>query len=161
MLSETITPAVKSHLEAQLSFYNDITKRMFDSAQQIVELHLHLSQTFIDELMAASQQLLSAKDPAEFASIMATQTQPAVEKVRAYQQRLSSILAGTQAELTKAAETHMPETSRTAVAVADELMRKASEETEKATQRQKEVIERIGKPLHRSDSTAKDQGRVH
>jgi phasin family protein len=161
MSSETITPAVKSHLEAQLSFCNDISKRILDSAQQIAELHLHLAQTFIDDLIAGSQQLLSVKDPTEFSAIMAAQTQPAVERMRAYQQRWSGILAGTQAELTKAAETHVPETSRTAAAVADEMLRKASEETEKAAQRQKDVMERITNPIHRPAGSAKDQERVH
>jgi phasin family protein len=161
MFSQTITPAVKSHLEAQLSFMNDITKRVFDTAQRISELNLHLAQNFLEEIATTNQQLLTAKDASEFASVAAAHVQPSTEKLREYHHRLNSIIANAQVDLSKAAETHLPETSRTAAAVADELVRKASEETEKVSKRQRDIMDRINTPLHQNvDGNAQNQPRT-
>jgi hypothetical protein len=94
-----------------------------------------------------------AKDPYEAISIAASQAQPAAEKVRAYQQHLTNIAARTQVDLAKTAESHVPNTSRTAAAVADEVARKATEETEKATLRQKAAMEKLTNPLDKPTDT--------
>jgi hypothetical protein len=82
-------------------------------------------------------------------SIATAQAQPTAEKVRAYQQHLTSIAAGTQVELAKTAESHVPQTSRTAAAVADEVTQRAAEETEKSRQRQKAAMEKLTNPIIR------------
>jgi hypothetical protein len=61
----------------------------------------------------------------------ASHAQPAAEKLRAYQQHLSRIAADTHVDLSKVAEEHVQETSRTAKALADEVARVTTEETEK------------------------------
>lgn len=149
MFTQTITPAVKDHMDVQLSFFTDLSKKMFDTAQKVSELNLQLAQELVADMTACNQQLMSAKDPTEFASIASTQIQPAADKLRNYQQRLSNLIANANAELTRTAETHMPEASRTAAAVADELVRTASEETEKATQRQRAVIDKMNESARR------------
>jgi len=149
MFTQTITPAVKDHMDVQLSFFTDLSKKMFDTAQKVSELNLQLAQELVADMTACNQQLMSAKDPTEFASVASTQIQPAAEKLRTYQQRLSNLIANANAELTRTAETHMPEASRTAAAVADELVRTATEETEKATQRQRAVIDKMNESARR------------
>ena len=149
MFPQSITPALKSHMEVQLSFITDLSKKMFDTAQKVSELNLHLAQELIEDMTNTNHQLLAAKDASEFASVAATQIQPATEKIRSYQQRLSNLVANANAELTKTAETHIPEASRTATAVADEMVRKASEETEKATQRQRAAIDKMSESARR------------
>jgi phasin family protein len=141
--SQPFTPAAKSHMEAQLSLFTDLSKKLFTSAQKVNELNIQVAQTLLEESVNSAHQLMAAEDPSEFLSIAAAQAQPAAEKVRAYQQHLTSIAAGTQVDMAKAAETHIPETTRTAAALAEEVARKASEETEKVTQRQKETMERL------------------
>ena len=74
---------------------------------------------------------------------------PAGGKWRQYQQQLGKLVANANVEMNRAAETHMPEASRTAVAFADEVVRKTAEETEKATQRQRELIEKMHVGGHR------------
>lgn len=143
MLPQSISPALIQHMEAQLSFLTEISRKMFDSTQKIVELNLQAAQEFIEDVSNSGHQLMQAKDASEFTTLAASQVQPNSEKLRNYQQRLSNLVAGTQMELTKTAETHMPEATRTAAAVADEIARKASEETEKASQQQKAMIEKI------------------
>lgn len=149
MFTQTITPAVKDHMDVQLSFFTDLSKKMFDTAQKVSELNLQLAQELVADMTACNQQLMSAKDPTEFASVVGTQIQPVAEKLRNYQQRLSNLIANANAELTRTAETHMPEASRTAAAVADELVRTATEETEKATQRQRTVIDKMNESAQR------------
>jgi phasin family protein len=149
MFTQTITPAVKDHMDVQLSFFTDLSKKMFDTAQKVSELNLQLAQELVADMTACNQQLMSAKDPTEFASVASTQIQPCAEKLRNYQQRLSNLIANANAELTRTAETHMPEASRTAAAVADELVRTATEETEKATQRQRAVIDKMNESARR------------
>lgn len=145
----TSTPAAKSHMQAQLSLFTDISKKLFNSAQKINELNIQVAQTIMEDSVKSSHELLAAEDPAEFISIAASQAQPSAEKVRAYQQHLTNIAAGTQVELAKAAEEHIPETTRTAAALAEDVARRASEETEKATQRQKAAIEKLTNPINR------------
>lgn len=149
MFTQTITPAVKDHMDVQLSFFTDLSKKMFDTAQKVSELNLQLAQELVADMTACNQQLMAAKDPTEFASVASTQIQPVAEKLRNYQQRLSNLIANANAELTRTAETHMPEASRTAAAVADELVRTATEETEKATQRQRAVIDKMNESARR------------
>jgi phasin family protein len=141
--SQQFTPAAKSHLEAQLSLFTDMSKKLFSSAQRINELNIQVAQTMMEESVNSAHQLMAAEDPAEFLSIAASQAQPNAEKVRAYQQHLTTIAANAQVDMAKSAETHIPETTRTAAALADEVARRASEETEKVTQRQRETMERL------------------
>lgn len=160
MFTQNITPAVKNHMDVQLSFFTDLSKKMFDTAQKVSELNLQLAQELVADITACNQQLMSAKDPSEFASVASTQIQPVTEKLRNYQQQLSNLIANANAELTKTAETHMPEASRTAAAVADELVRTATEETEKATQRQRAVIDKMNESSRRNiDGMAQSMNR--
>lgn len=149
MLTQSITPAIKSHIDVMLSFMTDLSSKIFETTQKISELNLRLAQGLIDEMTATNQQLMSAKDLAEFASVAATQIHPTTEKLRNYQQGLSNLIANANVELTKTAESHLPEASRTAAAVADELARTASEESAKATQRQRAVIEKMNESARR------------
>ena len=148
--SKPNTPAAKSHMDAQLSLCTEMAKNIFNSIQKINELNMQVAQTMMEESVNSSKQLLTAEKPTEFLSIMAAQAQPAAEKVRAYQQHLTNIVAGAQVDLAKTAEQHVPETSRTAAAFAEEVAKNVSEETEKATQRQQAAIEKITSPINKS-----------
>lgn len=154
---------MKSHMEVQLSFINDLSRKMFDTAQRISQLNLNLAQDLVQEANTTNSHLVGARDVAEFASVATTQLHPAAEKLRNYQQQLTNVVANGNVELTRTAEQHLPEASRTAAAVADELVRKASEETEKATQRQRDAIDRMNESARRGVDGASQQvqgGRV-
>jgi phasin family protein len=141
------TPALQSYLESHLVFMTELSTKMCDAARKISELNLRLAQQLLEDSMATSRQLMNTRDPVEFTSSALAVGQPMAERVRHYNQQLLSVLAGTQVELTRTAESHIPEASRNAAAMADELVRKASEETERATERQRSAIERINKPI--------------
>ncbi|MEG2029149.1 MAG: phasin family protein [Janthinobacterium sp.] len=143
MFTNSISPALKSHLEAQLNFITELSRKMFDTAQKVSELNMRLAQDMLQEISNANNQLLTARDTGELLSLAAAQMQPGADKLRQYQQQLSHLVANANVEMNRTAETHIPEASRTAAAFADEVVRKTAEETEKATQRQRELIEKM------------------
>lgn len=143
MFTNSISPALKSHLEAQLNFITELSRKMFNTAQKVSELNMRLAQDMLQEISNANNQLLTARDTGELLSLAAAQMQPGADKLRQYQQQLSHLVANANVEMNRTAETHIPEASRTAAAFADEVVRKTAEETEKATQRQRELIEKM------------------
>ncbi|HJV00445.1 MAG TPA: phasin family protein [Burkholderiaceae bacterium] len=146
---QSVTPAAKTHLEAQLSYFNDMSKSLFRTMQQYSDLNLQLAQTMIEEGSVASQQMLTANRPAEVLAAAAAHAQPAAEKLRAYQQHVSRIAADTHVDLAKVAEEHVAETSRTAKALADEVARVATEETEKTMRNQQDAMRKFTDPFER------------
>ncbi|WP_228535563.1 phasin family protein [Noviherbaspirillum malthae] len=149
--SQEVTPALKAHIDAQYSMFADLSQKMFDTAQKINELNIQAAKTLLEGSLSSAQQVIVAKDPYEALSIAAAQAQPSAERVREYQQHLNNIAARTHLDLAKTAETHVPNTSRTAAAVADEVARKGNEETEKAASRQKAAFERFKTTIDRGD----------
>ena len=165
-MSPSLSPALKSHFEAQCNFATELSRKMFDTAQQLSELHLRLTQDLLQEWSSASQQLLSARDTGEFLSLAAAQLQPSSNKLQQYRQQLGKLVANANVEMNRTAENHLPEASRTAVAFADEVVRKTAEETEKATQRQREMIEKMHATGHRdgagrSRDTSRQSDQAH
>ena len=159
-------PALKSHLEAQCNFAMELSRKLFDTAQQLSGLHLRLAQDLLQEWSSASQQLLCARDTGEFMSLAAAQFQPGSNKLRQYQQRLGNLVASANVEMNRTAQYHLPEASRTAVAFAEEVARKTAAETEKATQRQRDMIEKMHAMEHRdgaghSGDTSRQSDQVH
>ncbi|HEY8102466.1 MAG TPA: phasin family protein [Burkholderiaceae bacterium] len=146
-LSQKDSPAANAYFQSQFSMYSDLTKQFFNAAQRVNELNIQVTQTLIDEALSNTQQVLSAKDPTEVLSVIAGQAQPNAEKVRAYQQHLTDIAANTQVDIIKSAENHIPEASRTVQDMAKEVQRKAAEETEQMTQRQKSAMEKLTSPI--------------
>src|ERR1700749_2408306 len=94
--SQAVTPAAKTHMEAQLSFFNDMSKSLFRTVQQYSDLNIQLAQTMLEETTTTGQQMITAPRPTEVIAAAASHAQPAAEKLRAYQQHLSRIAADTQ-----------------------------------------------------------------
>ena len=145
--SQSVTPAVRSHLDAQMSFLNDMSKSMFRAFQQLCELNIQLTQTLLEEGAITSQRLLTADRHTDVIGAAASRAQPATDKLRAYQQHVSRVAADAQVELARVTEQHVQETTRTARALADEVARVASEETERNVRTQQETIRKFSDPF--------------
>lgn len=143
MIQKSPSPAARMQIDAQLSFMSDLSRRVFDSMQKINELNVQVAATLMEESLSNTRQLMSAANPTEALSIIAGQSQPAAEKIRAYQQHVQNIFAETQAGMAKTLESHVPESARTAEAMVREVEQRANEETSKAAQRQKEALDRL------------------
>lgn len=157
--SQSVTPAAKTHMEAQLSFFNDMSKSLFRTVQQYSDLNIQLAQTLLEESTTTGQQIITAHRPTEAIAAAAAHAQPTAEKLRAYQQHLSRIAADTQVDLSKVAEEHVQETSRTAKALADEVARVTSEETEKTLRSHQDAVERFSDPfVNHNDGARQSRG---
>jgi phasin family protein len=169
MLSRFISPALPpafkaalgQHAELQLSFCTEIGNKMLAASQQMMQLNLQLMHAVIAQMDSANHQLMQAQNPAEFASAMVNQVHPIVEHWRSYQQCLPNVLASTQVELTKAAESHVPQVTRSAVAIADELTRVAAEETEKISANQRALLEKISINSDETADTSRPGRSIH
>jgi phasin family protein len=144
---QSVNPAVRSHIDAQVAFFNDLSQAMSRSFQQMFQLNMQLSQSMFEEAATVGQRLLSTQRPTEALSGVASRAQPATEKLRAYQQHLSQLAASTQVDLTRVTERHIQETSRTARTLADEVTRVSAEETDKSMRQQEETIRNFRDPF--------------
>ncbi|WP_020655574.1 phasin family protein [Massilia niastensis] len=145
--SQSVTPAVRSHLDSQVAFFNDLSKSLSNSFQSVCEANLKLSQAMLEETMIASQRMLTTKDTKDVLGAVASRAQPATDKLIAYQQHLSRLAADAQVELARVTQQHVPETSRTAHALADEVTRVAAEETDRNVRQQEETLKKFVDPF--------------
>ena len=150
--SQSVTPAVRQHVDAQVSFLNDISKSLFQSFQQLCDLNIQLTQTMLEEATHTSQQMLTADRQTDVISAAASRAQPATDKLRAYQQHISRVAADAQVQLARVTEQHVQETSRTARVLADEVQRTASEETERNMRNQQETMRKFSDPFMHTGS---------
>lgn len=148
--NERLQPATEAHVNAQFSFLDDMAKTLLQSFQKISELNLNLTQSFVEESTRLGRDMVAADKPAGLLSAAAAQAQPTGERLRSYKDNLARISAEVQAELSRCAERHVPETSRTAKALADEFMKASAEEAQKAQQamlKQQETMQRDAQAL--------------
>lgn len=161
MFTNSISPALQAHLDARLDFVTELSRKMFDTALRVNELNMRLAQELLEEAASANQRILTARGGSEAMSAVASQVQPGTDRLRQYQQKLSHLMADANVEMNRTAETHLPEASRTAVAFADELVRKTAEETEKATQRQREIIDKMHVGAQSDGASRQDHAQAH
>ena len=137
---QSINPAVRSHIDAQAAFFNELSQTMSRSFQQVFQLNMQLGQTLLEEAAGAAQRMLTAGRPSDALSAAAARAQPGTDKLREYQQQLSQLVAATQVDLSRVTEQHGQETSRTARALVDDVSRTAAEETAKGLRQQEDAI---------------------
>jgi phasin family protein len=158
--SQSVTPAVRTHIDAQTAFMNDLSKAIFHSFQRMFDLNIQLVQTLLEETTTASQQLMAADRQTEMLSAAASRAQPITEKLRAYQQHVSRVLADSQVEIARVAEQHVQNTSKTAQTLADEVARNASEETARGMRTQQENVRHFADPFARAGEGMASQAQM-
>lgn len=150
--SPSSNPAVRSHVDSQLAWFNDLNKTLTGCFQAVCQVNLKLGQTMIEETMNASQRMLSSERPFDALGAAASHAQPATDKLRAYQQHLSRLAAEVQVELARLNEQHSPEAARTAHALADEVTRAATEDSERSKRLQEDVLKTFRDPFQPADA---------
>ncbi|WP_198117308.1 phasin family protein [Massilia rhizosphaerae] len=156
---QTIAPAVKTHIDAQTAFLNDMSKSLFSSFQQMCDLNIQLAQTMLEESTLTGKHLLSADRQSELLSAATARTQPTTEKLRAYQQHIARLAADAQVDMARVTEQHVQNTTRTARALADEVARDATEQTERGLRAQQETVRQFSDPFTRTgNGAAQPQG---
>jgi phasin family protein len=156
---QNITPAVRTHVDAQTAFLNDMSKSLFKSFSQMCDLNIQLMQTLIEESTLASKHVLSADRQTELLSAATARAQPTSDKLRAYQQHITRLAADAQVELTRVTEQHVQTTARTARALADEVARDATEQTERSLRAQQDTVRQFTDPFAHSGNGAASQSQ--
>ena len=148
---QSVTPAVRTHMDAQTAYLNDMSKSLFRSFQQMCELNIQLAQTMLEETTIASQQALSADRQSPLLSVASSRAQPAADKLRSYHQHIARLAADAQVDLSRVTEQHVQNTTRTARALVDEVARTSAEETERGIRNQQEALRNLSDPFARPD----------
>jgi phasin family protein len=144
---QSVNPAVQSHLDSQLAFFNDLSKSLTGSFQYICQANLQLGQTMLEETMLAGQRMLTPGDATDVLGAVTSRAQPASDKLRAYQQHLTRLAADVQVDLARVTRQHVEETSRTAHVLADEVTRAATEATDRSVRQQQEALKSFRDPF--------------
>jgi phasin family protein len=124
-IPEQFSNATKANFEQQFAVFSSLTAKAFEGMEKLVELNITAAKASLEESSIATRQLLAAKDPQEFFSLAAAQTQPTAEKAMSYSKQVAAIVAGTQAEFTTAAEAQIAETNRKVISLVDEVSKNA------------------------------------
>jgi phasin family protein len=119
-------PALRGQLESQVNFLTEFTQKTYDSMRKVSELNMHLAQQMIEDTMNMGRSMMSCSDPFQMTSAAMNQLQPATEHLRSYQQQLMGVLAGVQQELARSTESGISQASRSASALADDMVRSAA-----------------------------------
>lgn len=145
--SPAVTPAVRSHLESQVAFFNAMSQSLTRSVQQLCELNIRLGQTMLEEGNSAGQQWLTTENATDVFAIAASRAQPAADKLSSYQQHISRMMAEGQLDLARVAEQHSQVALRTARELADQVAQVAADETEKGIVKQQEIMKNFVDPF--------------
>lgn len=156
---DSIKPAVQTHLNAQLSFFHDLTQSLLDSVEKISALNLQLAQGLIENGAQTGRDILTAKRLEDVLTASASQAQPVAEKLRTYKENLAQLATQAQSALTQVAEQHAPETQRTGKALAEEIIRAAAQEGQKAMQRQQGAVHNVAEQVKTQTAAASDLAR--
>lgn len=144
---QSVNPAVQSHLNSQVAFFNDLSKSLAGSFQSVFQANLQLGQTMLEETVLAGQRMLAPGDATDVLGAVTSRAQPASDKLRAYQQHLTRLAADVQVELARVTQQHVGETSRTAHVLADEVTRAATEATDRNLRQQEEALKSFRDPF--------------
>jgi phasin family protein len=145
--TQSVNPAVRTHLDCQLAFVNAITKSVFHSFEKVCGLNIQLVQSMAEETVLASKHMLTTDHQTDVIAALASHAQPMAEQLRAYHQHISGLAADSQVKLSQVTEEHMAQTSRSAHALAEEVARAASEETERSIGVQQENLCKFSNPF--------------
>lgn len=155
--SQSVNPAVRTHLDNQVAFMNDMSKSMFQSFEKMCGLNIQLANAFIEETALASKQILTSERHTDVIAALASRAQPMAEKLRSYQEHIAGIASESQVKLTKLTEEHVPQTSRSAQKLAEEVARTASEETERSIRVQQENLRKYADPFDKANGQGREQ----
>jgi phasin family protein len=126
--AEQLVAAQKANVETLFS----LTNKAFEGVEKLVELNMQVAKASLTEVAETAQAAMSVKDAQELLTLQAGLLQPAAEKAAAYSRHLYEILAGTNAEVTKAAEATLAEGQQKVLALVDSAVKNAPAGTESA-----------------------------
>lgn len=159
-IPEQFSNVAKANLEAQLSLLTNLTSKVFESVEKVVDLNLNVAKASLEDSSIAAKQLLGSKDPQEFFSLSAAQAQPAAAKAIAYGRHLAGIATNAQAEFTRAAEEQFVETGRKVTELVEDVSKNAPAGTENVVAIVKSAINNANAGYEQFSKTTKQAVEV-
>jgi phasin family protein len=133
---EQLMAAQKANLETLFG----LTNKAFEGVEKLVELNLQVAKTTLAEFADSTKAAMSIKDVQELMALQAGMLQPAAEKAAAYSRHVYDIVAGTNAEVTKAAEATLADSQKKMMSLVDTAVKNAPAGTENAVVMMKSAI---------------------
>ena len=93
--SQSLSPALHSHQQAQLAFFTDLSRSFLHTVQQYCELNLHLARTLFEETTRTGERLMQTPHPNDIAATVVAGAKPAADRLREYQHHVARIAANT------------------------------------------------------------------
>lgn len=126
--TQSVNPALRSHLDSQLALFNDLSQSLSSSFQSVCQANFKLGRDMLEESLGAGRRMLANGQGSAVADTVLPDGKSATEHMYTYRQHISRIAAGSQVDLARVTEQHGRETSRTAQALADEVKRVAADQ---------------------------------
>ncbi len=111
----------KANIESLLSLANSA----FASAERLAALNLNTARTLLEDAMANTKTLLSAKDVQELVALQTAMAQPLVEKAVAYNRSVYEIASQSQEEASKLIEAQIADLNKALAAALDKAAKSA------------------------------------
>lgn len=153
-----ITPALRAHCDALITYSNDVSQHLLDTLHKIGALNLELARSLLTDMGQIGQRSLAGGNAAELGAALGSKFNPVNGALRDYQRKLADTMAQACDQLARATETHLPKLGRSATAVAEDTMRRAAEQAAKATERQQQAAEHLQAGIHGGDGHAGEPG---
>ncbi len=153
---EQYAAAQKANLETLFG----LTNKAFEGVEKLVELNMQVARTTLAEVAESTQAALSVKDAQELLNLQASLLQPSAEKAAAYSRHVYEILAGTNAEVTKAAEATMADGQKKVLALVDTAVKNAPAGSESAVAMMKSAVAAANNAFESVQKAAKQATEV-
>ena len=138
----------------------DLTNKAFEGVEKLVELNLQVARASLSEVAETTKAALSVKDAQELLALQASLLQPSAEKAASYSRHVYDILAGTQAEVTKATEGTMADVQKKMMAAVDTAIKNAPAGTENAAALMKSAVAAANNAYESVHKAAKQAAEV-
>ncbi|MDP2005119.1 MAG: phasin family protein [Rubrivivax sp.] len=153
---EQFAAAQKANLETLFG----LTSKAFEGVEKLVELNMQVAKTSLAEAAETAQAALSIKDAQELLNLQASMLQPSAEKAAAYSRHVYEILAGTNAEVSKAAEATMADSQKKVLALVDTAVKNAPAGSESAVAMMKSAVAAANNAFESVQKAAKQATEV-
>jgi phasin family protein len=124
-IQDQLSVATRTSIDNQLATMIALTNKTFEGIEKLFDLNVNLVHAALQETTVINKQLLAAKDPQEFFSLLAATAQPNAQKALFYGRHLANIASSTQAEFAKTAEEQFVEANRKVNQLIDDVAKNA------------------------------------
>lgn len=154
----TATPAAREHIQTQMDFLTDVSKSFFHTAQRVNEANMKVLQSIFAETVSRTQQLMQS-NPQQALLVASEIAQPAAETINAFNANIARILAQGHEEVARTAEQHVPNTTRAARALVEDVNKMTEEARNQASERGKQAYEHLSSVIEKTYSAMQGNGQ--